>query len=153
MKISLPYRLIALTLALLTAVSSVGVAANLHYCQGHLYSFALWGKAAVCNDLHGEMQMHNCDHDQQVCNYNDNPQFSKSNCCQNRLSYAHSDQDLEITHCTLNWLNASPIFFNPDHFTSLHLLNNQELEPIFKTNNHAPPLPKDIPILFQSFLL
>lgn len=58
MQISKKYRILSLLMAFLMAFSSVGYSVNLHYCQGSLKGFSLFGKAKSCHESRTQCPNH-----------------------------------------------------------------------------------------------
>ncbi len=150
---SLTYRILALTMAFLMFVSSVGITVDLHYCQGKLKTFSFIGKAKSCHDI-GE-GMKNCPHHKKMMETEKSADngLNKKDCCSNKTFHFQSDQDLQ--HQADNALVVSQQL---QHFTIAFVeifLFPAVLEtkkPSFA--HYKPPLiPRDIYVLLETYLL
>lgn len=148
------YRFMALILAFLMFFSSVAFSLDKHYCQGQLKSVALFVKAKNCHELAAGVSK--CKHHQtrQQKATTEGCEVGKKDCCQNNTLFFHLDQNKELPSSAFlinesfkNFVGAFVFsFFNND------LLNKENTALAFRV--YKPPLiPRDIPILIQSFLL
>ena len=150
---SITYRIIALTIAFLLFVTSVGFTVDMHYCQGKLKTFSFFGKAKSCHDI-GE-GMKNCPFHAQMkqANKSKSNTISKKGCCSNKTLHFQSDQDQP------NQLNNA-LVINPQlqsfviAFVEI-FINSSVIEtdkPSFVL--YKPPLiPRDIYVLLETYLL
>ena len=142
-------KFIALALALMVLVSSMSYTIDFHYCQGQLKSFSLFGKAKNCHEMASKMP--SCHHKKQVdekpmaCSEGDN------NCCNNKTVYFESDFDEQIVN--LDYLSLESLSFVvafKHSFSDLY----EVIKDVIPFAHYKPPLiQKDIPVLFESFLL
>ena len=149
---SITYRIISLSLAFLMFSTSVGFAVDMHYCQGKLKSVSFFGKAKTCHDMTDVTQMNNCPHHKKVMKQIENcSKEDKKDCCDNKTVHIHSDQDQAIQ--TLDFTNKQIPQFVIAYvvaFFNINLINSN----IPSFSIYKPPIvPKDIPVLIQSFLL
>ena len=148
------YRFIALTLALLIFVSSVGFAVDMHYCQGQLKSMNFFGKAKSCYEIADAASMKTCQHDQSIVRQKDTCSIGQKDCCQNKNFHFQ---------CNQNQLNLAADYMIANQqlqqfvlaYLRVFFASNFTLETDLSTYIHyKPPLKSmDIPVLFQSFLL
>lgn len=136
---------------MLMLVTSVGLNIDMHYCQGELKTFNLFGKAKSCHQL---AQMKHCSKAKKSCHAPKADMASqecKKDCCNNESIYAALDADLvQIQTTEYSDSDLSTI--------SLKQVDTGNLPLVLKTSLHAqnyrpPPLIRDIPVLIQSFLL
>ncbi len=156
------YRFIALTLAFLMLWASGNWAIDVHYCQGKVISFSVFGEAGACDKSieavvfqKKESCDHHCDRPDSEGGYmlsvdNDN------NCCYNQTFFIQSDQNQQVLAtpefkagsdklASQFFLAYIITFFGCDFSTQRDAFSNIQ---------YSPPLTvRDIPVLFQSFLL
>jgi hypothetical protein len=144
------YRILALSLALLMFFTSVGFAVDMHYCQGQLKSFSLFGKAKNCHEM--KQKVVSCPHHGKMVVATSNCKEGKKGCCNNEVQYFQSDQDKLVRTADLvagkQWPQVGPAPVR------LFPLPNAQTGNIASFVCYKPPLLKEsIPILYQSFLL
>ena len=146
--ISSTYRFIALFLAVLMFITSVGFTVDMHYCGGQLKSFSFIGKAKSCH----EQAVVQCPHHKKMMAQNPNKTVDTRNCCNNKTLHFQADQDKEIQNYNLKVIQ--PL----QHFVTTFVtvfFNDRIIEketPVFA--HYKPPLiSRDISVLIQSFLL
>ncbi|MCB0523423.1 MAG: hypothetical protein H6576_03485 [Lewinellaceae bacterium] len=154
-KTSLTYRITALLLAFSMFFSSKGFLVDMHYCRGTLKSVSFIGKARNCHDLARAASHHKsgCRHHQKVVQKSSGCADDK-NCCSNKTVHIQSDQDQQAPgYADL----ALSISFQPFVLYSPPTLSLGGLTPDRETlifEHYKPPLiPRDIPVLMQSFLI
>lgn len=138
----------SLVMALMVLVSSNSYTIDFHYCQGQLKSFSIYGKAKNCHELASKMA--SCHHNKQkpddsvFCSEGDN------NCCNNEIVYFESDFDEKIPN--IDYLNSQHyvVAFKNSSFNDLF---NEFKEDVPFAHYKPPLIQKDIPVLFESFLL
>ena len=147
------HKTISLMMAMLMLLSSTGFSMDLHFCQGQLKSFSLFGKAKSC---HEQAEKSHCLKKKKTCHISlsnqDKTGECKKNCCSNKTVKIESNKEvknietIEFTAFQVKFLTA---------FTQLYLLKKSEQnKTIIPYLNYIPPLlNKDIPVLIQSFLL
>ncbi len=147
-------KLLALSLALLLLLSSVNVSIDLHFCQSHLKSFSLIGKAKNCHELAKEKA--SCPHHKKDLALTGGTSCAEDqemkDCCRNQTIHVQSEIDEPILHFD---------FFTPKLqnfvvalvFTLFSDFLNQEQEFIPFAHYKPPLIQKDLPVLFESFLL
>ena len=155
------YRFIALTLAFLMLGTSGSWAIDVHYCQGKLVSFSVFGKAKACDkDIKAvvlpekESCNHHCDHpgSEGSCMLSVD---EDNNCCHNQTFFIQSDQNQQVL-ATPEFKAASdklaPQFFIAYIITFFGCDFSSQRD-AFSDIQYSPPLTvRDIPVLFQSFL-
>ena len=143
-------KFIAPALALMVLVSSMSYNIDFHYCQGELKSFSLFGKAKNCHEMASKMA--SCHHKKQVdekpmaCSEGDN------NCCNNKTVYFESDFDEQVVNLDSLSLESLSfvVAFKHSSFYDLY----EVIKDLIPFERYKPPLiQKDIPVLFESFLL
>ena len=147
------YRLVALTLALLMFFTSVGFTMDMHYCQGKLKSFSLLGKAKNCHEKAAKMA--NCPHHQKMTadtKQENGCSMDQKDCCQNRMLHVQADQDLQKpaidflhNHQLQQFVVAYVLTFFSNQIISTDTIAFARYKP--------PLIPRDIPVLFESFLI
>ena len=153
MKISsYTYRLIALTMAFLMLFSSVGFSIDMHYCQGKLKSFSFFGEAKNCHEMAKEKA---CPHHQKKIEQEATKTCSidKKDCCQNKTLHfqCHQDQQIQASDLVLSQLSQQFVVA----FVAVFFKNNfTETTAKSSYTHYKPPIiPRDISVLFESFLL
>ena len=147
------YPLLAVSMALLIMISSTGLAVDMHFCQGKLKSINFFGEAKSCHEI-AINDVISCKHHQGTMKntQEDNYTKSKKECCENKFIYLQLDQDQQTytNEIVLNqqlkqFLTAFQIVFLSGFD---HIIVN-----VVAQKHYKPPLiPKDIPVLIQSFL-
>ena len=144
------YRIVALPLAFLMLFTSVGFSADLHYCQGHLKSISVFGKAKNCHEMAKEANT--CPHHQKKIEQTKACSEDQKDCCENKVVHIQLDQDQQIKHLDFTLNQALQQFA----ITYLAVFFFYPLpEKVAPQYNHyrPPPITRDIPVLLQSFLL
>ena len=145
------YRPIALLMALLLLTSSVSFAVDLHFCKGELKSISFWGKAPSCHEQAAAKV--SCPHHRRMKADKGEAALEKSNCCDNRTVQVEADHERQTQTAMELELNPSLQYFLMAYTVSLLPAEDiaRTLAPYL---NYKPPLiPRDIPVLNQSFLL
>lgn len=148
------YRITALSLALLMLCTSVGLAVNMHYCGGQLKTINLFGKAQTCHQAKKvKAPMYDCPMHRQLQSEEQGCMLDNSDCCQNKSLHIqlHQDQNIQIEGSTI----SKPLQqFITAYVQSFFCFG---IEPAYKsillTEYRPPSIPRDIPVLVQSFLL
>jgi len=143
-------KLCAPVLALMVLISSMSYTIDFHYCQGQLKSFSLFGKAKNCHEMASKMA--SCHHHKQKPDDSLSCSEGDKNCCNNKTVNFESDFDEQIIN--IDYLNIDSqsfvVAFKSSSFDDL-FDNIKEVVPFA---HYKPPLiQKDIPVLFESFLL
>ena len=147
-----PYRVVALVLALLMFTTSVSFALDMHYCGGRLKSVGFFHQAKACT---GEMDTSvkpACRHTAKTAHC-PAPSFQKKKCCQNRTVHVESVQDLAVqgSNATISRPLQQFVAAFVQVFFTLPVEPSRQSIPV---EQYRPPLiPRDIPVLTQSFLL
>ena len=144
-------KFIAPVLALMVLVSSMSYTIDFHFCQGQLKSFSLFGKAKNCHEMASKMA--SCHHHKKqvdemsmTCSEGDN------NCCNNKTVNFESDFDQQIVN--LDYLSLESLSFVVafEHYSCDYLF--EDIKDAIPFAHYKPPLiQKDIPVVFESFLL
>ena len=142
----------AFTLALLMFFTSVGFAADVHFCQGKFKSLSFIGKAKNCHEKASTSTMKNCPNHQKMMRQNQACSKKDDNCCDNKTVLLKNDLEkikpasqLEINFEFQKFAVAFiAAFFKPLYF---------EEQPSSYNPYRAPIISRDIPVLNQSFLL
>lgn len=141
-KILITYRIVAITMAILIGMTSIGITINMHFCGGALRSVSLIESSGSC-----------CSKSTKACgNFEKSVDTQDKKCCENQSIEVQSDDDLVV-----------------DQIQVLSKVDNQDvLVPMTNTSDdsitvgyaaadfehYRPPLiPKDISVLFETFLL
>jgi hypothetical protein len=144
------YRPLALSLAFLMFFTSAGFAVDMHYCQGQLKSFNFFGKAKNCHEM--EQKVVSCPHHGTMVVPTAGCEEGKKGCCQNEVQYFQSDQDKNFQTADLVAGKQGPQPALPSVPLFPHLIQQTGNKVTFAC--YKPPLrEKNIPVLFQSFLL
>ena len=145
------YQSIALLMALLLLASSVSFAVDMHFCKGELKSISFWGKAPSCHEQAAAKV--SCPHHRKMMAEKGEAALEKSNCCNNRTVQVEADHERQTQTAMELELNPSLQYFLMAYTVSLLPAEDiaRTLAPYL---NYKPPLiPRDIPVLNQSFLL
>jgi hypothetical protein len=137
-------------MALLLLSSSSGFSIDFHYCQGKLKSFSLLGDAKNCHDKLASNKT--CKHHQKNLEEAETSCEEKEDCCKNDKIHFQLEQD-QIISTSDSGITNSGLTYSLAYSASLRAsfdLPNDNYTPVY----YKPPLiPKDIPVLIQSFLL
>ncbi len=143
-------------------VTSGGWAIDVHYCQGELVSFSIFGKAKPCHkEKHKAVvspEEENCHHhcdgpdSERVCAFSFD---QEDNCCHNQTFFIQSDQNQQVL-ATPEFKAGSdklaPQFFLA-YIIAFFGCDFSSQRDAFSNIQYSPPLTvRDIPVLFQSFL-
>lgn len=143
------YRIISLIMAFMVFCSSSGFSLDLHYCQGQLKSFSIFGKAKNCHEM---AKMSHCKH-HGIETTNTCSDKKDKDCCNNETHLVKSDLELQVNSYKISLDKNEELFIAA--FVSIFLYSS--FIPISETDTlHtvSPPLiPRDICVLFQNFLL
>jgi hypothetical protein len=143
-KSSLAYRFIALCMAALVFLSTAGITVDFHYCKGELKSFSFFGKAKPCH----EPSLKQCPfHKKMMVKSND-----KKGCCENKTVHFQSDSEQKVQAYNFNLEQTLQKLITPFGIVySPEISFEKEISSFVR---YKPPLiPRDISVLFQSFLL
>ena len=151
MKTNLSYRIIALTMALLVFSTSVGFSIDMHFCQGQLKSTSIFGKAKNCHEM---AKMAICPHHQKKMEAMDDESCKEDqkDCCNSKTILVQSDDDKQFQNSNLSLTNNQQQFLFA-YVESFHF--NQPIIATYSENEYyKPPLiQRNLPVLFQSFLI
>ena len=138
-------------MAMLVLLSSTGFSIDLHYCQGQMKSFSLFGKAKSC---HEQMEKGHCKKKKKACHapLQDQIEKCKKDCCSNKTIKVESNDDAKkVQRIKIAPLQTQML----TTFVQVFLLDKTKLNKVIipHLNYVHPLLNKDIPLLIQSFLL
>ena len=142
MQISKKYRIFTMLMALLMAFSSVGYSVNLHYCQGSLKGFSLFGEAKSCHESRTQ-----CPNHKQTMT-----SAQEKDCCSNKTLSVDNLDELSLYQdipglFKNNFYYVKNLFFAVESDISLPLTESRLiLRPPPLYNSH-------IYILYETFLL
>lgn len=145
------YRIIAFSLALLMFMTSVSFAVDMHYCQGNLKSFSLFGKAKNCHEMAQAKAA--CPHHAKVATTTElGCSISKKDCCENKTFYFQFDENQETQ--TNEWaISPTTQLFLVAYITTF-ISPTRVVKSVQHHFLYKPPLLRlHRLILFQSFLL
>lgn len=144
----------SLLLAFILLLSSTGLSLDLHYCQGDIKSFSLFGVAKSCC---AKAEKSHCSKKKMTC-HSSQPADEKlsdlpGKCCSNKTIVVSPDMDSQkviskqLTETQIAFVSAFlAVFYTPQNLGLGKL--------IIPHLNYIPPLlDQDIPVLIQSFLL
>jgi len=137
-------------MAIVIVASSITYTIDFHYCQGQLKSFSLLGTAKNCHEM-AEM-MASCPHHQASNSEDKLCAEDEKDCCSNETVHVESDIDQQQE-------NIDELNFEVDHlkliFASATLQHYQDYSQDYcPYKKYQPPLiQRDLPVLFESFLL
>ena len=136
-------------MAFMVFCSSSGFSLDLHYCQGQLKSFSIFGKAKNCHEM---AKMSHCKHHDTKTSSTCSDKKDKD-CCNNETHLVKSDLELQVNSFKINLDKNEEWFISA--FVSIFLYSS--FIPFSETDTFhtaRPPLiPRDICVLFQNFLL
>jgi len=142
MKRTIIYRVTAILMALLIGMTSIGMTLNMHFCGGSLKSISLIQSSGSC-----------CSAVTKSCGNIDSVQESEGKkCCDNQSIEIQSDDNLIIDQVqVLSDINKFDVLITNNHV--LDHLNIVAYDAADFEHYRPPLVSKDIPILFESFLL
>lgn len=156
-KISITYRLFALTMAFLMFTTSVGFSIHLHICQDHVKSASLFGDAPTCYELAGYANPVKKVVDD-VCiktkkHTHNGTTIDKKECCHNETLNFQSNSNQVISSTSIASERQLQQFVVA--YVTAFVANNLDADRRITSYAHyKPPLIfRDIPVLVQSFLL
>lgn len=142
------YRYIALGLAVMLLSVSVGFSLDLHYCQGRVKSFSLFGSAKGCDEIAAADMT--CAH-RETASPDGRLMFSRPPCCESTHVLLQSVQECVTPHLAkpshvLQPMQMTPV---PD---LLHPLEPARfLFPPKPAKYKPPPLHRNTPVYIQNF--
>jgi hypothetical protein len=145
------YRIAALILAALILTSSVSFAVDMHFCKGQLKSISFWGKAPSCHEQAAAKIT--CPHHRKMMLEKGEAALEKSNCCDNHTVQVEADHERQTQTAAELELNSSLQYFLIAYTHSLLPAEDIARTPAPYLNYKPPLIPRDIPVLTQSFLL
>ncbi len=152
-------------MAFMLLLSSTGFSIDLHYCQGNIKSFSLFGTAESCHDKaeksHCQKACSMVASGSSSCHFVESTVKStveptadiERDCCSNESMVVTPDMDTQkviseqLTETNINFISAFVAVFYANQTLDL-------AKRIIPHQNYIPPLlDQDIPVLIQSFLL
>lgn len=141
-------------MAFMLLVSSTGFSIDLHYCQGDIKSFSLFGTAKSC---HTKANKSHCSKNKMSCHFAktalEKVDDSGKSCCSNKSIEIAPDLDIDkvlseqLTQTQITIISAYVAAFFTDQPSDLAKLD-------IPHKKYIPPLlDRDIPVLVQSFLI
>ncbi|GAB3810751.1 HYC_CC_PP family protein [Pontibacter rugosus] len=141
-------QIIMLTLTLLVLVSSTGMAVGMHLCGGELRDITFFGAAADCPMEQKQQEK------LPPCHTPKEKQSKDSNdCCEDhQLTVKQLDDAASHKITTLSKLQQLKMAAVLQVVVLKFFASSTDLKPAYAFYE-SPPLPRDIPVLVQSFLL
>ncbi|GHA79399.1 HYC_CC_PP family protein [Pontibacter akesuensis] len=141
-------QIILLTLTLLVLVSSTGMAVGMHLCGGELRDVTFFGAAADCPmEQKQQKKLPPCHTPKE------DAATDSENCCEDhQLEVKQLDDASKHKITTLSKLQQLKMAVVLQAVVFNFFAPGTELEPTYAFYE-SPPLPRDIPVLVQSFLL
>jgi len=137
-------------MALMILMSSSTFIVDFHYCQGHLKSFSLFGKAKNCHELAG--QMASCKHHQKLELDDISCSEEDKNCCSNNTLLFESENDYQ--YLTSDFVLIDSYVFEVSNVISSFEIFNRSVNVLNDFLLYKPPLiQKDISVLYETFRL
>ena len=142
------FRILHITLAFLVFVSSTGFTLNSHFCQNTLQSVSVFLTPQNCHERAAHCSMSSakscCSKSKKACSDSET-----KDCCEDTSQFAKADIDftpfaLEDFQLNLPLLLPQPISIHFEANLTTQLIRFQDYIP--------PPLIRNRPLLFQSFL-
>ncbi len=155
-KISTTYRLFALMMAFLVFTTSVGFSIDMHYCQDHLRSSSLFGKAPTCYEMAGmKKPVKTCELDNKTHKHqHKGVSIDEKECCHNESIHFQSTTTQQVntaSSVTIQQLQQFVAAYFTAFFTSKY---EPEGDANSFTNYNPPPLiQRDIYVLTEAYLL
>ena len=148
------FRAIALSMSFLMFFTSLGFALDVHYCQDQLKSFSFLSKAKSCHEVAIKAKLAHCKKMAKSSNHcaKLSNKDCKKGCCDNKTIVVKS-LDENYTSPAVPTLDNIQIQFLVAFVYSFY--NKTAIDSNYpKYINYKPPIPdKDIPVLYQSFLI
>ena len=131
-------------------ISSVSCTIDFHFCQGHLKSFGLFGKAKNCHEMAAKTT--SCKHHQTKSSNAFSCNKQDQNCCENKTIHFESENNEQIKIVEPIIIDYQYLADKEDvHFCKFLDQKNEDVPSI---KRYKPPLiQKDIPVVFESLLL
>jgi len=144
------FRILHIILAFLIFVSSVGFTLNSHFCQNTLQSVAIFFVPENCHDRaasHCAMAATKscCSKKKTSCEASED-----KDCCKDTSQFAKAD--IDFTPFTMNDFQLNlPVFAHISPIS--HAIKTILTDQLIRFNSYIPPpLIRNLPLLFQSFL-
>jgi len=139
-------------MAFLMFFTSVGFSIDMHFCGNHLQSFNLLGKAKDCTEMAATAATKGCQMHKKMTTPRDGYSIQKKDCCHNRTLNLQADLTSEIQ--TNDFMVSQQLQDFVVAFVVVFLQNRPSKTTSSNFALYKPPLiPRDIPVLVQSFLL
>jgi hypothetical protein len=142
------YRFIAIFMAALVFITSVGMNVDLHYCGGQLKNINIVGKAASCH----KNALAECPFHKKMIAENGKTGFTTKSCCSNKTIYLQSDltQDIESVDFVISLKSQQFFVAFVTTFLTQRLVKSI---PSSYAEYKAPHISRDIYVLIQTFLI
>ncbi len=142
------FRILHITLAFLVFVSSAGFTLNSHFCQNTLQSAAIFFTPENCHERAAHCATNAvkscCSKDKNTCSESED-----KDCCQDKSQFVKAD--IDFTPFAVDEFQLDLFTFLPSPI-SIHF-ETILTDKLIRFNNYIPPpLIRNIPLLFQSFL-
>jgi len=151
--ISNTYRFFALFMALVMFTSSVNLAVDMHFCQGKLKTVSLIGKAKTCHEIATSTTVKQCPNHQLMTTEKEGCSIDQKSCCHNKTVLLDADQNQDIQAVDVVISQQLQQFVAV--CVAVLFTNNLNIESdnVAFADYQPPFIPRDIPVLIQSFLL
>ncbi len=142
------YKITSLSLAFLILFSSSGLTLDIHFCQGKMKRVNLFGKAKSCIEVSQSTKP--C-HSSSFANISCGKDGDHKGCCKNKS--LDLNLDFDSGEININQLVdiKTQLIGSTQAYQFINLSPTQKL--LTYTHYFPPPLIRDIPIVFQTFLL
>jgi len=147
------YRIFALTMAFLMFFTSVGFSIDMHFCQDKMKSFSLFGKAKNCYEL-TNVKMPDGDSSvkESILPGKTTCSVKRKNCCENKTLKFELDTDSEVQLSSFLISKELQDFVVAYVLVFIKSTCTDQVQTSFEHYN-PPIISKDIPVLFETFLL
>ena len=138
------HQFLAVSLAFLVGITAVGFSIDVHFCKGDIKSLAFWGTAQSCHQSAAKQ----CpNHPSDVMDADE-----ENNCCNNESLFIQSNDDQQISQDQIIAEQDAQDFgllaVTAQYNLYIQVYNDADFQ------HYRPPLiSKDLPVLFESFLI
>ncbi len=134
------HKILSITLTFAVLFTTTSFTASMHFCCGELVDVAVFGKAQPCSE-----KVQKTEESFKICTIEDD------DCCSSKSIVKQGDNTLKKVNFELDTENY--IFLHTFFYTYVNLFENLEKKIIPFLNYDPPLIPKDIPVLYDTFLI
>lgn len=152
MNTGITYRSFSVLLALTFFIQTIGFSMDVHYCQGEIQSYSLFGKAEACDMMKSQSRktkVKSCCKRKMQSSSEDHKTSIHKHCCYNQMIHLELDDDIN--------LNSSVCVLDNSNLTTISSVANAPEIILTPTryrlvkNTGPPRYKRNIRVLYQVF--